>query len=272
MITPDKIFLTYLKDFLNLDLKNNNNEIIQVNNIQIPNFYKFPLLFVNDQNQIKLKDDSFEFLHQLYKLFNHEYINKQITFYESDFKTISEKDIIFDCGSNMGLFAAYAASKGAKVYCFEPSTYIRHYLKATQQIYPNNIFIIPYAVSNKNEITKLQQYSSSGNSRLINISIPSPQNLLYYDTIQTVTLDSFCKQYNIIPTFIKMDIENYEEYALEGAKNIINKYKPVLSIAVHETTFNKNNLLTKIDPTYSHISKSLDNCGTVFIGASNDKI
>jgi hypothetical protein len=48
----------------------------------------------------------------------------------------------------MGLFALYCASKGAKVYCFEPMSYIRDFLNISKSIYPDNIYIIPYGLSN----------------------------------------------------------------------------------------------------------------------------
>ena len=56
----------------------------------------------------------------------------------------------------MGLFAAYAASKGATVYCFEPMSYTRNYLKEVQNLYPNNIIILPYAIGNNAEVDYFQ--------------------------------------------------------------------------------------------------------------------
>ena len=35
-------------------------------------------------------------------------------------KEVKEGDVLFDIGANIGLYSVYAASKGAKVYAFEP--------------------------------------------------------------------------------------------------------------------------------------------------------
>ena len=52
---------------------------------------------------------------------------------------ITSKDIVFDCGGNMGLFSLYCASKGATVYSFEPMSYVRDFLKISQSLYPTKI-------------------------------------------------------------------------------------------------------------------------------------
>ena len=57
----------------------------------------------------------------------------------------------------------------------------------------------------------------------------------------TNTLDNLLKNEDNI-TFIKMDIENYEYYSLLGAKKIIDKFHPVISIELHNT-----------DPYYNEI-------------------
>ena len=71
---------------------------------------------------------------------------------------------MFDCGANLGLFSIYAAAKGAKVYAFEPMSYIRYFLKEAQKLYPNNIIIIPAAVGIKTETKVFNQMHNPGAS------------------------------------------------------------------------------------------------------------
>ena len=67
----------------------------------------------------------------------------------------------------MGLFAAYAATKGAKVYCFEPCSSTRKLLKQTQSLYPKGqITIIPKALSNINSIEFFLKTDNIGANRL----------------------------------------------------------------------------------------------------------
>ena len=48
--------------------------------------------------------------------------------------------------------------------------------------------------------------------------------------MELVALDSLSIE---APTFIKMDIEGMERFALEGARNIIEKNRPKLAISVY---------------------------------------
>lgn len=67
----------------------------------------------------------------------------------------------------MGLFAAYAATKGAKVYCFELCSSTRELLKQTQLLYPEGqIIIVPKAVSNTNSIETFFKTDNIGANRL----------------------------------------------------------------------------------------------------------
>lgn len=40
--------------------------------------------------------------------------------YEDHQVRLTKGDVVLDCGANLGLFSAYAAGKGCKVYAFEP--------------------------------------------------------------------------------------------------------------------------------------------------------
>lgn len=58
--------------------------------------------------------------------------------------SIKENDIVFDVGANIGMFGLYAATKGAKVYCFEPNPDIFKLLQ--KNIRDNGLVerVIPY--------------------------------------------------------------------------------------------------------------------------------
>jgi FkbM family methyltransferase len=54
-----------------------------------------------------------------YQMFGETWYNKD---YEIPHFPIRQGDVVIDIGANQGFFACYAASKGAKVYAFEPFT------------------------------------------------------------------------------------------------------------------------------------------------------
>ena len=59
----------------------------------------------------------YELNHLIYKIF---LSNDYLTFYETEQFFIDKDDIVFDCGGNMGLFAAAVANRCKQVYTFEP--------------------------------------------------------------------------------------------------------------------------------------------------------
>ena len=213
----------YIKDWFNKQGIDLNKNIIKIKNTQIPNFSKLNKIY----NLINL---DFEFYHLLYKIYK-PVIERGFSFYEAGKYTITNKDIIFDCGANMGLFAAYAASKGAKVYCFEPMSYIRNYLKEIQKLYPNNIIIVPYGLGKDIGIEYFNQTLNPGecNSILLKQNL---QNKIYNEKVKMITLDYFINKTQIYPTFIKMDIEGGEVQAILGGENFLKNNKIVLSISL----------------------------------------
>ncbi len=151
--------------------------------------------------------------------------------YETNEIFIDNNDIVLDCGANLGLFSAYAATKGKKVFSFEPSKKNLKFLNMTKSYY-SNMNIINKAVLFNNEIKTFFETDNIGASHLENINI-NFSNINKKIYIKTISLDHFCLSNNIIPTFIKMDIEGSEKEALIGSKNILQNYKPKLAISTY---------------------------------------
>lgn len=163
-------------------------------------------------------------------------------YYESilvnQYNVSSEKiknKIVIDAGSNLGEFAIYCARLGAKkVYAFEPATETFKLLE--KQIEMNNlngkVIPIKMALGDKNETSKINFNESGDLSAGIEGSGPNSE------IIKVVKLDDFCKKEKINKvSFIKMDVEGYEENVLRGAVEIIKRNKPILSFsAYHKST------------------------------------
>ena len=58
-------------------------------------------------------------------------------------------------------------------------------------------------------------------------------------------MDRFVKKNKLKPDLIKIDAEGSEIFILEGAKNILKKYKPDIFLSVHKNHFKALNLTEK---------------------------
>jgi FkbM family methyltransferase len=149
--------------------------------------------------------------------------------YEQFGVKIDSGDIAIDAGANSGIFSAYAASKGANVFAFEPVPETIVCLKQTLNINKNKFNIVPLALSDKTETTKIY-IDSKGNGA----SSMMEDKHNGFVTVQSTTLDEWTNKENIKRIdFIKADIEGAERLMLKGAKNILREFKPKLSLCTY---------------------------------------
>lgn len=156
-------------------------------------------------------------------------------------------DIAFDLGANVGLYTLLFASTCKKTVAFEPvprNISFLYRLIALNNL--NNCSIVPLAVSNTSELTS---FNESDNCAIGKIDSHGKM------PVQSITLDKFCKYYNIKPTVIKIDVEGAEINALIGAKNILTN-KPKLFISFHSESLRKQgiSLLKQFGYSYKEIS------------------
>lgn len=226
----------------NVDLT---DPIITLGNVKIPNFTSLI--------QSKEIDYEFEFLHLLFKIYGPWLYYGKI-FQEGYEYQITEKDIVLDCGGNMGLFSLYCAAQGATVYAFEPMSYTRNFLSISKKLYPDKIHIIPYGVGAFEHEAQFLQTKNPGASTIIQGGVFHQAPGFYEEKCKIITLDEFCENNNIVPTFIKADIEGSELLMLQGAKNIIQQYKPTLNICLNHRDLDNcqiSNFINDLNPNYN---------------------
>lgn len=147
---------------------------------------------------------------------------------EAVVNTIKKGEVILDVGAHIGYFsllmAKCAGSKG-KVYSFEPRGINQLFLKKHIRINKfKNIEVIEKAISDGMGNESFSTKHGTGTGRL------SDSGDL---RVETTSIDIFCKEREISPTFIKIDIEGGEVKALNGAKVTLNKLKPTVLLATH---------------------------------------
>ncbi|MEI7723839.1 MAG: FkbM family methyltransferase [Bacteroidota bacterium] len=184
----------------------------------------------------------------------------------ADFKSYAEPELFFinellepgstliDIGSNAGvyLYIFQKAKKYKRIIGFEPIPIL---FKRLRKYFPD-LEIFDYAVSDKSEtgIFKipyidgriydtrgtLHNYTEEGETKSDRISV------------KKITLDDFIADHNIEEvSFIKIDIEGHEIAAIDGAKNTICKFMPLLLIEIEQ----RHHPETNIDVLFSLITK-----------------
>ena len=143
-------------------------------------------------------------------------------------KNLKEDDIFFDVGANYGFYSLLAAEiiKEENIHLFEPNNRIFSCL--TKTFKGREVNLNEIALSDK--IGKIKFYDSSisfdgGESTIIeDLSKKAELKIINSDK-----LDNYCSRNDVIPDFIKLDIEGSEYRAIEGGKRILREHSPIIS-------------------------------------------
>jgi FkbM family methyltransferase len=144
--------------------------------------------------------------------------------------TVKEGDVVIDAGAWIGDFSAYAVSKGAIAYAFEPVEETFHLLCKTAVMNGDGIFPIPKGLGNKEcEILIAINKNNVGESSTV-----MKNNGDVSEKITITTLDKFVEENKLTKVdFIKADIEGAERDMLRGASNVLKTFAPKLAICTY---------------------------------------
>ena len=160
-------------------------------------------------------------------------------------KKISDqkKTFLLDCGSNYGFYSFYLASLsvGNQVLAFEASPKTLASFKANLDL--NNFKNINFRNVAISEISgKLVSFYESHNDWESSATHNKFKNTKIV-TIETTTIDQelLKKDLNNFVVIIKLDIEGNEFNAIQGGKDTILKYEPLITIELSIYNFNNQN-------------------------------
>ena len=147
--------------------------------------------------------------------------------------TVKAGDVVIDIGAWIGDFSAYAVSKGATAYAFEPSRDTFEVLCKTKKI--NKLMsgreIIPVQKGLGQEEGKIQLNICTENSGRNTILATVDGGA---EEITITTLDKFVDDNGVQKVdFIKADIEGAERQMLRGARNVLRTFAPKLAICTY---------------------------------------
>jgi FkbM family methyltransferase len=160
-------------------------------------------------------------------------------------KKISDqkKTFLLDCGSNYGFYSFYLASLSLdnQVLAFEASPKTFDSFKENLEL--NNFKNIDYKNLAINEVPgKFINFYESHNDWESSATHNKFKNTKIV-TIETTTIDQelLNKDLNNFAVIIKLDIEGNEFNAIQGGKDTILKYEPLITIELSRYNFNNQN-------------------------------
>lgn len=164
------------------------------------------------------------------------YIDRNVinrhTYFSQEFYSISNDEILFDCGAFTGDtiedFVTFTNKKYKKIVAFEPDEKNVKRLNAFINNKIGNVVVIQKATGDKNgKVSFLNKENM--NSKTVDVKDSSDEL-----SVDIVRLDNYIDYH---PTLIKMDIEGSELDSLIGATQIIKTQKPKLAICIYHMPF-----------------------------------
>ena len=155
----------------------------------------------------------------------------QESYFPDDLFDLLPDEILIDCGAFDGItvknFLKRPKKFKGKIVAYEPDPVnfrlLKQYTSSLAKGVKERIIPLPYAVGAKHEIVHFDGTGTMGSA------IRNTGKL----EVECVTLDDNLNSLQVVPTYIKMDIEGGELDALEGARHLIQKEKPILAICLY---------------------------------------
>lgn len=138
-------------------------------------------------------------------------------------KSLTCGDFVIDVGAFIGDTALIFGKNGADVYAFEPQEDAYFCMEYNIKEYPN-ITIENFAVGNGDPVSTNQD-ALDGNPGTRTIKSDSNGK-------KSIRLDDYFATYPAVD-LIKIDCEGYEPPVIQGAMEIIKKYKPIIICEVY---------------------------------------
>lgn len=139
-------------------------------------------------------------------------------------------DVFLDVGANIGYFSLLGSQRvgdGGQVVSFEPS--IRALSKLTTHLCINdcsNVTVCSQAMGETAGTGQLN-WAPASNIGGSTIARGTPSQG-HSERIAIRTLDKVCSEMKLVPSFIKLDVEGFELFALRGARQTLAKHHPVV--------------------------------------------
>lgn len=171
-------------------------------------------------------------------------------FYQKEHTVIEEGEILLDIGTAEGLFPLTVIDKCKHIYLIEPSKTFSDCLQKTFNEYPEKVTLHNVAVGNQDGRIYFNEASLDG-------SVTSEQSSKNNE-IAIHKIDTLIGNNRI--TYLKADIEGFEQEMLKGALQTITNNKPKIAITTYHTANNPEDIIALIKsyvPEYKYYVKGI---------------
>ena len=140
--------------------------------------------------------------------------------------------LVLDIGANIGLFATRFSKHFDQVVCFEPTTTVYDCLRLNCSGL-NNVSVYKIGLGQYAGTAKISMPESSRNcGQYSMVDFVALQDGVWQETVPVMQLDHFV----LNPDLIKMDVQGFEPYVLQGALATLKRSAPVLMLEVEGPT------------------------------------
>jgi FkbM family methyltransferase len=146
---------------------------------------------------------------------------------------IAAGDTVLDVGANLGayavLFGQWVGPDG-RVFAFEPAPEARRGLERHVALngLDGRVVVRPEAMAERPGTVRFRASGPHGDNRIMKIDRDDAECI----EVATTSIDTFCRERNLQPRFIKVDVEGAELDVLRGARETIAAAGPSLNLYV----------------------------------------
>jgi len=171
-------------------------------------------------------------------------------FYEIPETKVGPGDVVLDVGCAEGIFPLLCRGRAKRIYCFEP---LPLFLDGLHRTFAGDdrVTIVPHALGSEPGVLYLVDSGIGSSLR------PHPPGT----PTQVMTVDGFCAERGVRPTYLKADLEGFEMDMLRGARETIRAHRPKVAIATYHKprdAFEIAEFLRSCHPDYQILTRGLE--------------
>lgn len=142
--------------------------------------------------------------------------------------------VVYDVGAHLGYYSLLAAALGGRVHAFEPSA---ETLPILARNVGNGVTIAPVGLWNEDTTLYLKDFGRAHSAVNTFVSpkderVPGPRATY---PVNVITLDRYAKDSRDVPDLIKIDAEGAELAVLQGARDTIDRARPLITMEIGDT-------------------------------------